>query len=83
MDLWIIQQSKSVESNIDTWDQTSSTVDGSLAGRKRKRMRKYHTDFLTFSFSDQFVKTEKHPHCVRGEVLANRSLCRHLTKNCT
>jgi hypothetical protein len=36
MDLWITKQSKSVESNIDTWGQTSSTVDGSLAGGKRK-----------------------------------------------
>jgi hypothetical protein len=85
MNSWIIKQSKSVESDIDILDATSSTVDDSRAGKKKRRARKYQTDFLTFGFTYQLVKGEERPQCVVcGEVLANnsfnaRNLRRHLT----
>jgi hypothetical protein len=53
--------------------------------QKKRRLRKYLTDFLTFGFSYQLVNGEERPQCVVcGEVLANnsfdaRNLHRHLT----
>jgi hypothetical protein len=63
---------------------TSSTVEGSPAEKKR-RARKYQTDFLTFGFTYQLVNGEERLLCVVcSEVLANnssnaRNLRRHLT----
>jgi tetrahydromethanopterin S-methyltransferase subunit F len=83
MDSWLIKQSESIETDIDIFGATISTVDGSPA--EKRRVRKYQTDFLTFGFTYQLVKVEERPQCVVCvEVLANnsfnaRNLCRHLT----
>jgi hypothetical protein len=72
MDSWLIKQCKSVESDIDILGSTISTVDGSPA--KKRRVRKYQTDFLTFGFTHKLVNGEERPQCVVcGEVLANNS----------
>jgi hypothetical protein len=63
MDSWLIKQSKLVESDIDILGATSSTLDGSPAEKKR-RVRKYQTDFLTFGFTCQLVNGEERPQCV-------------------
>jgi hypothetical protein len=56
-----------------------------LQKKKKRRVRKYQTDYLTFSFTYQLVNREERPQCVVcGVVLANnslnaRNLHRHLT----
>jgi hypothetical protein len=65
------KQSKSVECDIDILGATSSTVGGYPPGKKR-RARKYQTDFLTFGFTYQLVNGEARPqYAVCGEVLVN------------
>jgi hypothetical protein len=69
MDLWLIKQSKSVESDIDVLGATSFAVDGSPTEKKKRRVRKYETDFLIFGFTYQLVNGEEHPqYVVCGEV---------------
>jgi hypothetical protein len=83
MDSWLVEQSKSVEGDIDILGATSSAVDDSPA--EKRRVRKYQTDFLTFGFTYKLVNREERPQCVVcGEVLANNSfnainLRRHFT----
>jgi hypothetical protein len=68
MDSWLIKQSKSVKSDID------QLYSRSFSCRKKRRVRKYQTDFPTFGFTYQLVNGEEHPKCVvYGEVFANNS----------
>jgi hypothetical protein len=86
MDLWLTSQSKIIKNGIDKLAETSSKIliDVSPAGEGR-RVRKYQTDFLIFSFNYQLVNGEKRPQCAVGdEVDQNnsfheRNLCRYLT----
>jgi hypothetical protein len=54
---------------------------------KKRRVKKYQTDFLTFGYTNQLVNREKCPQCdVCSEVQTNsslnaRNLCRHLTRH--
>jgi hypothetical protein len=53
--------------------------------QEKRRVRKYQTDFLTFSFTYELINGEERPQCVVcGEVLTNnsfnaRNLHKHLT----
>jgi hypothetical protein len=53
--------------------------------KKKRRLRNYHMDFLTFGFTYHLVNGQERPlYVVSGEVLANnsfnaRNLRRHLT----
>jgi hypothetical protein len=72
----------------ETLDACSSKEEshGSPAVKKR-RVKKYQTDFLMFCFTYQFMKREEYPLCVVcREVFANcrlnaRNLHRHLKQD--
>jgi hypothetical protein len=80
MDLWLIKQSKSVESDIDILGTTTSTADGSPGEREKSEKI---SEFLTFGFTYQLVNGEERPQCVVcGEVLVNNSFnARHLRRH--
>jgi hypothetical protein len=86
MDSWLVRQSKHAAGDTDIFGANSSVVDGFSAGKKR-RGRKYQTDFLAFGFMYQLVNGEDSPQCVVCvEVLADtgfnaRYLHRHLIKH--
>jgi hypothetical protein len=74
MDSWFIKQPESGKHFSDI-DAGSSTEESHGSAVKKRRVRKYQTDFLMFDFTYQLVNREERPQCtVRSEVLTNNNL---------